>query len=424
VVEEPFTLPSGDVLWYETRKRPLVAPDGKTYVLAVATDVTARRAAERTLEETRERLGLAVKAGRLGVWDWNVVTGEVYFDAEYKAMLGYDDHDFANRFDAWYEALHPDDRDRALVHVERAVADPRAHDFEHEFRLRTKAGEYRWIFGAATITRDDTGRATRVTGFHSDVHDRKAREDALRAANEGLARAARMKDEFLANMSHELRTPLNGVLGHAELLAEEVHGPLSDAQRRAVATIEASGLHLLRLINDVLDLARLEAGKLELVRQNVDVSELCQRALANVRREALHKSLKVAFAEKGIARPLLADPRRCEQMVASLLENAVRFTPTGGRIGLEVHAGEDALAITVWDTGIGVPPGEVDRIFQPFVQLDGGLARQHGGTGLGLPLVRRLAELHGGSLRVETAEGAGSRFVLTLPHAPASRPPQ
>ncbi len=414
-VEEPFTLPSGQTLWYETRKRPLVAPDGRTYVLGVSTDITARRAAERQLEEVGERLELAVKAGRLGLWDWSLETGVVYFAPRWKEMIGYAEDEIASRFDVWADALHPDDRDRAIRRVEAAIADATASGFDHEIRMRTKSGDYRWIGSSATITRDAAGRAVRVTGFHVDIHDRKEREAALELANANLARAARMKDEFLANMSHELRTPLNGVLGQAELLAEGIHGPITDAQRRALETIERSGLRLLDLINDVLDVAKMGAGRLRLAREAVDVPTLCREALGVVRPEAQQKSLRVAFSDDGMVETISADPARLKQILVKLLGNAVRFTGAGGRIGLEVRGTDGSLTITIWDTGIGISQDEARQLFQPFVQVDAGLARKHGGTGLGLALVKGLIDLHGGTLTLQSATGEGARFVVELP---------
>ena len=416
-VEEPFTLPSGEVLWYETRKRPLVAPDGKTYVLAVSTDVTARRAAERKLEEVGERLELAVAAGHLGLWDWNLTTNEVFFDARWKAMIGYAEHELANDFRVWEEALHRDDRTRVLQNVERAVADPRATSFENEFRMRRKDGGWEWLSGSGAISRGADGRATRVTGFHLDVQDRKEREAALELANENLARAARMKDEFLANMSHELRTPLNAVLGQSELLTEEIHGPITAAQRRAIEMIERSGLHLLQLINDILDLAKLGAEKLTLDRHSVDLGALCREAFALVRADAAKKSLRVAFSDDGLVPTIDADPGRLRQVLVNLLANAVRFTDAGGRLGLEVHGAPGAVRIAVWDSGIGISAEQARALFQPFVQLDAGLARKHGGAGLGLALAKGLVELHGGTLSLESEPGRGARFVVELPRA-------
>ncbi len=239
----------------------------------------------------------------------------------------------------------------------------------------------------------------------------------LSAANAALARAVRLKDEFLASMSHELRTPLNAILGLSEALQEQVYGPLNPDQLKTLHTIAESGRHLLNLINDILDLSKIEAGKLELQIDTVFVESVCQASLRLIREAANKKRLKVHSTLDSTVATLQADERRLTQILVNLLSNAVKFTPDGGSIGLEA-AGDDEHAgvrFTVWDTGIGIAEEDMSRLFQPFVQLDSSLARQHSGTGLGLSLVYRMVDMHGGSIRVESQAGAGSRFSVLLP---------
>ncbi len=238
--------------------------------------------------------------------------------------------------------------------------------------------------------------------------------------------ANRAKTEFLANMSHELRTPLNAILGLTEGLLEQTRGPLNERQQSSLRIVEASGRHLLELINEVLDLARIEAGRLELAKEWTLALEPCEAGLALVREQAAAKGvgLQLTMADPQVR--LAADPRRLRQILVNLLANAVKFTPAAGHVTLSVHevAGGEALAFSVADTGIGIAPEDQARLFQPFVQIDAGLARRHEGTGLGLALVRRLADLHGGSVALESELGKGSRFTVTLPvgSAPAGPP--
>ncbi|HEX8702021.1 MAG TPA: ATP-binding protein, partial [Myxococcaceae bacterium] len=262
------------------------------------------------------------------------------------------------------------------------------------------------------------------TGFHVDITERKEREEAqevlsenLRQTNEHLARLGRMKDEFLANMSHELRTPLNAVLGQAEAMGEGIFGPITEEQRSALHTIEESGQHLLALINDVLDVTKGNAGKLELEFGPVPVEDLCQESLRQVREQARRKGITVSYTSDGTVMRLWGDRRRLRQVLLNLLSNAKKFTRQGGRIGLEVasrQAGAE-VAFSVWDTGIGIALEDRERIYEPFVQLDAGLARYHDGSGLGLTLVRHMVELHGGRLELESEVGKGSRFTVVLP---------
>ena len=239
----------------------------------------------------------------------------------------------------------------------------------------------------------------------------------LLAANEELARAVRLKDEFLANMSHELRTPLNAVLGLSEALQEEVYGPLTQRQKKSLASIERSGRHLLDLINDILDISRIEADRLTLDRRLVTVASLCQSNLDMVKPDAGKKNVDLSIHLDGQMPTLTADERRLRQILVNLLANAIKFTPEGGKVGLDVTSdpGTKTTSFTVWDTGIGIAPEDLERIFQPFVQLDASLSRHYAGTGLGLALATRLARMHGGDVTVESQVNEGSRFTVTIP---------
>ena len=243
------------------------------------------------------------------------------------------------------------------------------------------------------------------------------RTEDLRQVNTELERALQVKDEFLASMSHELRTPLTGILGLSEVLLMDIYGQLNEKQRSSVHNIETSGRHLLALINDILDLAKIEADRLELEMGSCVVEDVCQASLQLVKGMAHKKGLKLNYVIQPENIRLQADERRLKQMLVNLLSNAVKFTPEGGSIGLDVQpfSGPRVIQFTVWDTGIGIAPEQIGRLFKPFVQLDSGLDRQHTGTGLGLSLVSRMAEAHGGRVGVESVPGAGSRFSITLP---------
>ncbi|MCS6827368.1 MAG: GAF domain-containing sensor histidine kinase [Caldilinea sp.] len=238
---------------------------------------------------------------------------------------------------------------------------------------------------------------------------------ALRAANQEMARASRMKDEFLAAMSHELRTPLSVIISMTDLLSEEAYGSITEPQRQALDRISQSSRHLLSLISDVLDVARIESGKLHLLAQEVEIDALCRAAIeqANIDARRLHFTYRI---EPDLP-PLIGDERRLRQVLVNLLSNAIKFTPEGGSFGLEVERDKshDCLALTVWDTGIGIEENDLQRLFQPFIQLDGRLNRRYEGTGLGLTLVHRLTALHGGSLAIQSRKGAGSRFIVRIP---------
>ena len=259
-------------------------------------------------------------------------------------------------------------------------------------------------------------------------------ERLLAQANKELAKATRLKDEFLANMSHELRTPLNAILGMTEGLQEAVLGPINDKQKNALQTIERSGSHLLELINDILDLAKVEAGKIELEIAPTSVHALCQASLTFIKQQALKKTIEVQSKIPDSLPPLMVDERRTRQVLINLLTNAVKFTPEGGRITLEVTypspgtiaaplptaenpapTAPPCLRLAVIDTGIGIHPTKAKQLFRPFVQIDNALNRQNTGTGLGLALVKRIVEMHGGAVGLTSEEGKGSCFTVDLP---------
>lgn len=239
----------------------------------------------------------------------------------------------------------------------------------------------------------------------------------IQRVNFELQRALRVKDEFLANMSHELRTPLNAVIGLSDSLSEQIAGPLNEKQQKYLTTIRESGQHLLELINDILDLAKIEAGHVTLSREKVDVAAVCQASLRMIKQLAQKKNQQVFFEMDTGLGAVWADERRLKQMLVNLLSNAVKFTPEGGKIGLQVRGDREKniLFFSVWDTGIGIRDEDLPRLFQPFTQLESSLARQAGGTGLGLALVSKMAAMHGGGVSVESEPGKGSRFTIRIP---------
>jgi signal transduction histidine kinase/ActR/RegA family two-component response regulator/PAS domain-containing protein len=252
----------------------------------------------------------------------------------------------------------------------------------------------------------------------------------LAISNEQLAHATHLKDEFLANMSHELRTPLNAILGMSEALQEQVFGIINEKQERALNTISSSGSHLLELINDILDVAKIESGKIEMNYTLTSVNEVCESSLLFIKHQASQKGIQIESQISSYLPELMLDERRIRQVLINLLNNAIKFTPEGGKISLQVTGRQtlttttkhDYIQFVVIDNGIGINEQDLSKLFQPFVQIDSALNRQYAGTGLGLTMVKRIVEMHGGKIEVSSEIGVGSCFLFTLPYHKPSFP--
>jgi PAS domain S-box-containing protein len=304
-------------------------------------------------------------------------------------------------------------------------------------------GEVNWIETNKIPLRNELGEVVGVVGTFQDISDRKQAEAKLHQLNEELIRATRLKDEFLANMSHELRTPLNAILGMTEGLLDGIFGDVNEQQIKFLRIIERSGTHLLSLINDILDVAKIESGKITLDLKATSVQYLCQSSISFIKQEALNKRIQIVEKVPKFLPEIMLDERRIRQVLINLLNNAVKFTPEGGSITLEVaqisvaSSVRDSSAIAldsrntsrntsrnnlqylkfaITDTGIGISDENIQKLFQPFIQIDSALNRQYNGTGLGLALVKRLVELHGGWVELTSKIGVGSCFALVLPY--------
>ena len=373
-----------------------------------------------------------------GVWERDLVTDEVWYSPRYKSLLGFADDELPNSIEVVRSRLHPDDL--AAVQQAFAFAAQTLGTGEAQSRVRVKDGSYRWFRGRFTVWPDANGKAAVLVGALYDVHEQVIATEALKAQQavleqrvrertRGLAAALQQaeaerraaeqanqaKASFLAHMSHELRTPLNGVLGMTQLAQALALGA---EQRRYLEFAQQAGQALLGFLDDVLDFARAETGRLQLRDEPFDLAALAAETLRSFMPSVRRKGLQVGFDYVGDITQVRADAGRMRQMIANLLGNAIKFTDRGNILLIvEVEGGADAtdgapcrVRLRVRDTGIGMDEATTARVFEPFEQGDPGLARRHGGTGLGLSVVRMLARLMGGDVSVRSRVGHGSEF--------------
>lgn len=283
-----------------------------------------------------------------------------------------------------------------------------------ELRMSKGDSTFFWALLAATGAHDEQGALVLRLSV-SDISVRKQAEQQLTERTRQLEQADRAKSEFMNNVTHELRTPLNSVIGFAELLKDEVPGPLNAKQARFVADIHDSGLHLLKLVEGILAMSWVDADEVELQRQLVDIGAALQERLAVHRSAAEARGVTLGREMAAAVGSVRFDPNALRRILDALLDNAVKFNREGGTVRVGAQRADGMLEIAVADTGIGIAPADLPKLFQPLLQLDAALARKYGGIGLGLALAQRLAQRHGGTIVVSSEPGKGSTFTLRLP---------
>jgi len=433
----------GLTVWQQYTVRRLFREGGQTLEFqAVIQDITHRKQTERALQASERKYRSLVTNIPDIVWTADANRRLVYVSESVEKILGYTAEDLIRGAGTlWLDRIHPNDFPKVQLAYQMLFAKEEA--FDVEYRIRRSDGQWIWLQNRApsTYLRDGVRCAD---GLLSEITQRKRVEEELQRTKDAAEAANRAKSQFLASMSHELRTPLNAIIGFSEILADQTFGDLNDRQLKYSNNILNSGRHLLQLINDILDLSKVEAGRLELTRSSFSVARAVENAQVIVKTLAGKKGIALDFDVATAPPELFADEAKFKQIMYNLLSNAIKFTPDKGRVTVTATrrchpSGEGApgsksplsgecLEVTVADTGIGIHPRDHERIFAEFEQVDSSYGRQQQGTGLGLALTRRLVELHGGRIWVESEgiEGKGSTFTFTLPlqtAQPESAPP-
>ncbi|MGZ8181283.1 MAG: PAS domain-containing protein [Methylobacter sp.] len=414
-IEHRCVWPDGTVRWLLEHGDVVRAEDGTPLnMLGVVQDITKRKLAELALAENRIHLEESQNLAKLGNWEADLVTGEIYWADEIYRIFGQDTETFTPSVKAFLDSVHPDDID-LVRESERRAAETGIHNVFH--RIIRPDGEVRHVHELARLERNADGRFVRLIGTVQDVTELKQVEQALIKSRDEAERANNAKSEFLSSMSHELRTPMNAILGFGQLL--EIDAGLTEDQADYVEEILKAGRHLLELINEVLDLSRIESGSINLSMEPLPCAELMAECLALVK--PIAQGLGIAVKAPAIgAYVIRADRTRLKQVLLNLLSNAIKYNRPQGDVSIQVIGQDGWVRMAVSDTGYGIPAARQQEVFQPFSRL-GAEETDIEGTGIGLTISRRLMEMMGGTIDMESEEGRGSTFWIELPEA-ASEP--
>jgi len=395
-----------------------------THISGAIAEITDLPRQELEPDSLADRFARAMRGTLEGLWEVDFVTEVMWFDPCFSALLGYEHEEFPVGAAEFARLVHPDDLPSIMTATENHLA--RGALYDVEFRMRHKLGHYEWVRSRAQAERDASGKPLRLTGLVQVVTERKQAELAEIEARRSAESANRAKSQFLANMSHEIRTPMNGVIGMSQILAET---DLNERQREYVDVIRGSAQALLSLINDVLDISKIEAERVELEQVDFDIRNVLNEASCVVALQGTAKRVEIiGNVGSGVPAIVRGDPGRLRQILMNLIGNAMKFTHRGhvcinvARVAWEVDRVK--VRFDVIDTGIGIPADRMDRLFLPFSQVDASTTRHYGGSGLGLVIVKRLAQLMGGEAGVTSEVGVGSTFWVTLDLATVALQPE
>ncbi len=416
--------PQGQTVDFEAR---IVSRQGKTYpmewrlsvtenaVYMVGQDMSKAKENEAALISQKEHLSEAQAISHMGHWTWHMGTHQIDWSDEIYRIFGVESDDFTPTIELINKKLHRRDIGRIMQAFQRAMIEKR--DYEMEFSIKRPSGEDRFIKCQGRCKLDEEGEVVSLFGVMQDVTEHIESERALQSAKESVERAYSAKSQFLANMSHELRTPLNAIIGFSEMMQRQLLGPIGNEKYLDYITgIRESGEHLLDLITDILDMSKIEAGKYELICEDVNISKVIKLSVHMMEGRALDGSIKLKTNLTKADVHVTADRRAIMQVLLNLLSNAVKFTKESGEVTVSCKKVKDTIRIVVEDNGIGIPAMKLNTITNPFEQVSNQYTRDHDGSGLGLAITKELVELHGGSMKIESKVNVGTSVIITLPN--------
>jgi PAS domain S-box-containing protein len=406
------------IYWVKNTIVPFLDTSGKpTSYMSIRTDISKSKQVEQALKESQKRLNLVVDATDAGVWDWQVQSGKVKFNARWAQLTGYSLRDFgASDIDTWQSLIKSSDLVLSKQLLEQHWQGE-TDSYSFELRMKHKDGHWVWVLDTGKVVeRDDEDQPLRMIGTSVDISMRKEAEQTLISAKNSAEEAARAKSEFLASMSHEIRTPMNGVLGMLGLLKQST---LTSEQLQRVNVAQSSGQSLLSVINDILDFSKIEANKLEFEIIDFNLHSMLSEFAETMAYSAQAKGLELVLDTNNIEESMVrGDPSRLRQILTNLVGNAIKFTAQGEiliRANVKnVDSKGVVLTMMVADTGIGIPENKQSKLFDSFSQVDTSTTREYGGTGLGLTIVKKLCELMNGSIDLESKNGEGSTFEVNV----------
>lgn len=369
------------------------------------------------LDDSEKRYELIIESTQDGVFDWDIIAGTVFYSAQFFKMLGYNSKGVVGTTDNFSKLLHPSDKKEVWAYVDECFEDP-TREYKQKFRMRGKDGKWIWVRSRAKIFFNRKGKPVRMVGLHTNITEDVQSQQKLTSAKKIAEEASKAKGEFLAHMSHEIRTPLTAISGIAEILQKSAAN-LNEKQKKLVKTLVTSSNSLKDIITDVLDFSKIENHEIDLDQEVFPLKNLFEEVISIMSMRAKEKKIKFKFNYAPLKDiEFYGDKTRLRQILVNLISNSIKFTDKGSvkvKAYIDKKTDPEIMRIDVSDTGIGIAKKDFDNIFKRFKQADSSVSRKYGGTGLGLPISRNLAQLMGGNIFFESKVGKGSVFSLVIP---------